>query len=62
MSFLNQTFSIRLGTICGTITVILCNITPAEVIRIAVSAALGTAVSFTISWLLKKIMKDRSRP
>jgi uncharacterized membrane protein YccC len=61
MSLLNQTFSVRMGTICGTITVILCNITAGEIIRIAVSAALGTAVSFTISWLLKKIMKDRPR-
>jgi hypothetical protein len=58
---MNQPFSIRTGTICGTITVILCNITSAEVVKIAVSAAIGTAVSFTISLLLKKLVEGRKR-
>lgn len=62
MSFLNQNFSIRSGTICGTITVILCNISTAEIAKIAISAAIGTAVSFVVSLLLKKIVKDRQRP
>lgn len=59
---MTQPFSIRSGTICGTLTVILCNITSAEIVKIAVSAAIGTAVSFTISLLLKKLLKDRESP
>jgi hypothetical protein len=59
---MNHPFSVRSGTVSGLLTVILCNITTAEIAKIAVSAAIGTAVSFIISLLLKKLVRNRERP
>jgi hypothetical protein len=58
---MNNAFSIRSGTISGTLTVILCNIPIEELIKIALSAAIGTTVSFLISVLLNRLVKKRDR-
>lgn len=58
---MNSTFSIRSGTISGAITVILCNIPVEELIKIALSAAIGTTVSFLVSVVLKGLVKKRDR-
>jgi hypothetical protein len=58
---MNSPFSIRSGTISGTLTVILCNIPGEELLKIAVSAAIGTTVSFLVSVLLKGLVKRRDR-
>jgi hypothetical protein len=58
---MNSTFSIRSGTISGALTVILCNIPGEELMKMAVSAAIGTTVSFLISLLLKGLVKKRDR-
>ena len=51
----DQTYiaSAKIGTAGGLITVLLVNITAADVIKTAVMAAIGAATSFFISVLLK---------
>jgi hypothetical protein len=57
---MNSTFSIRSGTISGALTVILCNIPGEELMRIALSAAIGTTVSFLVSVLLKGLVRKKN--
>jgi hypothetical protein len=58
---MNSQFSIREGTISGILTVILCNMPGEELIKIALSAAIGTVVSFLVSVLLKALVKKQDR-
>jgi mannitol-specific phosphotransferase system IIBC component len=58
---MNSQFSIREGTISGILTVVLCNIPGEELLKIALSAAIGTAVSFMVSVLLKALVKKQDR-
>jgi mannitol-specific phosphotransferase system IIBC component len=58
---MNNQFSIRSGTISGALTVVFCNIPGEELIRIALSAAIGTTVSFLISVLLKGLVKKQNQ-
>jgi len=57
---MNNQFSIREGTISGLLTVVLCNILGEELLKIALSAAIGTVVSFLVSVLLKRLVKNRN--
>ena len=57
---MNNQFSIREGTISGLLTVVLCNIPGGELLKIALSAAIGTVVSFLVSVLLKSLVKKQS--
>jgi hypothetical protein len=54
---MNEHFSIRKGTIGGTLMVIFANIGSAEIIKTAVLAAVGSAMSFGVSLLLRKLVK-----
>jgi hypothetical protein len=58
---MNNQFSIREGTISGILTVVLCNIPGEELVKIALSAAIGTIVSFLVSVVLKLLMKKQDR-
>jgi hypothetical protein len=49
--------STRTGTIGGTLAVILANISSFELVKTALLAAVGTAVSYGMSILLQKITK-----
>jgi hypothetical protein len=49
----------RTGTAGGTLTIILANITSEDLLQTTVLAALGAAVSFFVSFFLKRIMKKR---
>jgi hypothetical protein len=57
---MNNQFSIREGTISGILTVVLCNIPGEELLKIALSAAIGTVVSFLVSVLLKSLVKKQN--
>jgi hypothetical protein len=58
---MNNRFSIRGGTISGILTVVLCNIPGEELLKIALSAAIGTVVSFLVSVLLKSLVKKQNQ-
>jgi urea transporter len=49
----------RAGTIGGTLIVLLLHISSEELLKTAVLAALGAAVSFGVSFLLGRITKRR---
>jgi hypothetical protein len=57
---MKERFFIRNGTLGGTITVLLCNISLEELMKIAVSAAIGTIVSVGVSFLMRRILKGRT--
>lgn len=52
-------FFLRFGTLGGTITVLLCNISLEELMKIALSAAIGTTVSVGISFLMHRLIKGK---
>lgn len=51
--------STRTGTIGGMLTVILANIATFELVKTALLAAIGTAVSFGMSVLLQRVTKSQ---
>ena len=51
--------STRAGTVGGTLVVVLLQITSGELLKTVVLAAVGAAVSFTVSWLLQGLVKRR---
>ena len=53
--------STRTGTIGGLLTVLLANIATFELVKTALLAAVGTAVSFGMSVLLQRITKRNSK-
>jgi hypothetical protein len=53
--------STRTGTIGGLLTVLLANISTFELVKTALLAAVGTAVSFGMSVLLQRITKRNSK-
>jgi putative flippase GtrA len=56
---MKERFLIRYGTLGGTITVMLCNISLEELMKIALSAAIGTIVSVGISFLMRRIIRGK---
>ncbi len=58
---MHTNLSIRVGTAGGTFLSIVPNIHSADVMRTVLLAAVGAVVSFTISWLLKLILKKRKK-
>jgi hypothetical protein len=46
-----------LGTVCGTVLTVLVNIGSSDIIKTVVLAALGAVVSFSVSLLLKWLVK-----
>lgn len=51
-----QSFT-RNGTAGGTLTIILANISSADIVKTIVLAAIGAAVSFLVTLWLKRMMK-----
>ncbi len=51
----------KAGTLGGTLLVIILNITPAALFDTALLAAVGAVISFTISVLLKYLLKRFTR-
>ena len=49
----------KTGTLGGTLTIIIANITSADAVKTIVLAALGAAVSFFVSYGLKRMMRKR---
>ena len=49
----------RAGTVDGTLLVVLVEITGGELVKTAVMAAVGAAVSFAVSWGLQRWVKRR---
>jgi hypothetical protein len=58
---MKERFFIRNGALGGTITVLLCNISLEELMKIALSAAIGTIVSVGVSFLMRRILNGRSQ-
>lgn len=50
-----------LGTVSGTALTVVVNIGSSDIIKTVVLAALGAAVSFSVSLLLKWLIKPRKR-
>jgi mannitol-specific phosphotransferase system IIBC component len=46
-----------MGTVCGTVLTVLVNIGSSDIIKTVVLAALGAVVSFSVSLLLKWLVK-----
>ncbi len=49
----NLTLNIKTGTLAGTCTVIIANITTADLVKTAVLAAVGAVISCAVSLLVK---------
>jgi mannitol-specific phosphotransferase system IIBC component len=49
------------GTAGGTIVVILANIQSADMLKTAILAAIGAAVSFIMTWMLNRLTKKKQR-
>jgi hypothetical protein len=47
----------KAGTIGGTLTILLVNIRSADILRTAILAAIGAAVSFAVSLLMKNLIR-----
>ncbi|HYM93112.1 MAG TPA: hypothetical protein VET23_03160 [Chitinophagaceae bacterium] len=60
----DQTFSTgtKMGTVGGTLMIILANITTGDLVKTVVLAAIGAVVSFGVSVLLKKVVRWWKRP
>jgi hypothetical protein len=56
---MKERFFIRNGTLGGTITVLLCNISLEELMKIALSAAIGTIVSVGVSFLMRRLIRGK---
>ena len=54
--------SLKTGTLSGTILTILASLAWADIERTVVLGAIGAAVSFLVSWILKKILDRRKTP
>lgn len=52
----------KMGTIGGTLMVILASITTHEIVKTSVLAAVGASVSFVVSLILKRMMRRRKPP
>jgi len=61
MSEQSYTTGTKMGTLAGTLTIILANITKADLLKTIILAALGALVSFVVSLLLKNVMKRWKR-
>jgi hypothetical protein len=55
----NADASTRAGTIGGTFLIVLLHITSEELMKTALLAAVGALVSFSVSFLLNKLVKKR---
>jgi hypothetical protein len=55
----NPDMATKAGTIGGTFLILLLHISSEELIKTALLAAIGAAVSFTVSFLLNRIVKKR---
>ncbi|HVT86410.1 MAG TPA: hypothetical protein VHD35_14500 [Chitinophagaceae bacterium] len=55
----DQTFTAgtKMGTLGGTLMIILANITTGDLLKTVVLAALGAAVSFGVSLLMKRLVR-----
>jgi len=53
---MKERFLMRYGTLGGNLTVLLCNISLEELMKIALSAAIGTIVSVGISFLMRRLL------
>jgi len=49
----------RTGTVGGTLTIILANITSQDAVKTIALAGLGATVSFFVSYILKRMMRKR---
>jgi hypothetical protein len=56
---MKERFFIRNGTLGGTLTVLLCNISLEELMKIALSAAIGTIVSVGVSFLMRRLIRGK---
>jgi hypothetical protein len=56
---MKERFFIRNATLGGTITVLLCNISLEELMKIALSAAIGTIVSVGVSFLMRRLIREK---
>lgn len=56
---MKERFLIRYGTLGGTLTVLLCNISLEELMKIALSAAIGTIVSVGVSFLMRRLLRGK---
>jgi hypothetical protein len=59
---MNEARHTRVTTIGGTLTILLANINSADIVKTAVLAAVGAAVSFVMSHVLKKVARWMKRP
>ena len=60
-SKMNEHSYTKTGTIGGTLTIILANINSADILKTAVLAGIGAAVSFGMSLLMKMLVKRWKR-
>ena len=58
---MKERFLMRYGTLGGTLTVLLCNISLEELMKIALSAAIGTIASVGVSFLMRRLLREKSR-
>lgn len=54
---MNETTHTRAGTAGGTLTILLANINSADLLKTIVMAGTGAVVSYSISFVLKKIVR-----
>ena len=59
MENLSPSANERVGTLGGTLLVLLLQIRSGELLKTAVMAAVGAAVSFGVSYLLQRVVKRR---
>lgn len=57
MSVPSFTGGLRAGTVGGTLVIILANIPAGDLLKTAILAAVGAAVSFSVSLLLKVLVR-----
>ena len=58
---METTISLRTGTVAGTLLSILPNLFSEDVLKTVILAALGALVSFTVSLVLKWIIKSKNK-
>ena len=56
---MKERFFIKYGVLGGTISVMLCNIALEELMKIALSAAIGTIVSVGVSFLMRRLINGK---
>ncbi|MBI2730362.1 MAG: hypothetical protein HYX40_06375 [Sphingobacteriales bacterium] len=59
---MNDLTGIRSGTAGGTLTIIIANITGTDLLKTSVLAAIGAIVSYSVSYLLKRLTRKRVPP